>query len=206
MSPESAVSLSSLLCAFDECELQDLLSTFSCRDESIANFLKRQAIEFEKASKSRTYLFIDDQSDKEIAGFFSVAISNLYIPEVTTDGLPVSSINNRKKLDGYRGKRNGTVQTNFPVYLIGQIARNSKYPPANLSCKTLLDSATGVIQDAAQLVCGRLMLVECTKALVPFYECHGFKRQNFHVDTDSFREENLIQMIKPINNYVCSVR
>ena len=70
MSPESAVSLSSLLCAFDECELQDLLSTFSCRDESIANFLKRQAIEFEKASKSRTYLFIDDQSDKEIAGFF----------------------------------------------------------------------------------------------------------------------------------------
>lgn len=203
MSPESAVSLSSLLCAFDEHELQDLFSTFSCRDESIANFLKRQAIEFEKASKSRTYLFIDDQSEKGIAGFFSVAISNLYIPEVTTDGLPVSSINNRKKLDGYRGKRKGAVQTNFPVYLIGQLARNSKYPPACLSGKTLLDSAAGVIQDAVQLVGGRLMLVECTEDLVPFYERYGFKRQNFHVDADSFREESLIQMIKQINNHIC---
>ncbi len=47
------------------------------------------------------------------------------------------------------------------------------------------------------------MLVECTEDLVPFYERYGFKRQNFHVDADSFREESLIQMIKQINNHIC---
>ncbi len=57
MSPEEAVSLEWLLQEMDEEDIREVFSTFTCRDSKISEFLKEKAIEFEKAYKSRTYLF-----------------------------------------------------------------------------------------------------------------------------------------------------
>lgn len=50
-------------------KLSELLSSFSCeKDEDIEYFLHNRAIEFEKLSKARTYLVLDQEQlkNKEI--------------------------------------------------------------------------------------------------------------------------------------------
>lgn len=43
-------------------ELREILSSFSCdQDEDIQNFLLERAVEFEKLSKTRTYLICDQE-------------------------------------------------------------------------------------------------------------------------------------------------
>ena len=54
----------------------------------------------------------------------------------------------RKKLDGFNAKMHGIPIQEFPVYLIGQLARDSRYTNSDLSGSELLQCAIDVIASA----------------------------------------------------------
>ena len=154
--------------------LEYILSSFSClRDEDIQNFLRKRAIDFEKLLKSRTYLVIDEEQfenqnfalkDLTIYGYISLAVKVFTVPETTSN-------RQRQQLDGFSAKEHGKQISNFPCYLIGQLARNSNVPKEIISGAELLQVAYNIIGEAVKLVGGRNILVEChnNKKLVQFY-------------------------------------
>ena len=144
--------------------LEPLLSSFSCsNDEDIQNFLRNRAIDFELLSKSRTYLIIDEQQFQNsnsavdnliIYGYISLAIKVFTVPETTSN-------RQRQQLDGFSAKEHGKQISNFPCYLIGQLARNSNVPKEIINGAELLNFAYDIIAISVDAVGGRNILVEC---------------------------------------------
>ncbi|MBR1436983.1 MAG: hypothetical protein IJ587_00470, partial [Synergistaceae bacterium] len=128
----------------EDSRLKNMLSSFSCvHDEDIQNFLYNRAIEFEKLSKSRTYLIIDKEQFRKpgirldeltIYGYISLAVKVFTVPEETSN-------RQRQQLDGFSAKEHGKQISNFPCYLIGQLARNSNVPKESISGAELLNFA-----------------------------------------------------------------
>ena len=179
--------------------LEYILSSFSClRDEDIQNFLRKRAIDFEKLLKSRTYLVIDEEQfenqnfalkDLTIYGYISLAVKVFTVPETTSN-------RQRQQLDGFSAKEHGKQISNFPCYLIGQLARNSNVPKEIISGAELLQVAYNIIGEAVKLVGGRNILVEChnDKRLVQFYLDNGF----YKVSQVPDENQTMIQMIRRI--------
>ena len=125
----------------DDDKLKKLLSSFSCAyDEDIQNFLHNRAIDFEKLSKSRTYLILSEEQFQNpkvefdeftIYGYISLAVKVFTVPETTSN-------RQRQQLDGFSAKEHGKQISNFPCYLIGQLARNSNIPKEIISRAELL--------------------------------------------------------------------
>ena len=178
-------------------ELKPLLSSFLCsQDEDIEQFLHNRAIEFEKLSKSRTYLVFDEDelttkkiTELTIYGYISLALKILTVPEATSNRV-------RKELDGLNAKIHGEQIGDFPCYLIGQLSRNSNVSPNSLSGKELLAFAQDVISTAVEAVGGRFMMIECRESekLVNFYNANGFKGISRVPDN----HQPMIQMIRKI--------
>lgn len=68
-----------------------------------------------------------------ICGYISLALKILTISEHESNRI-------RKKLDGFNAKMHGIPIQEFPVYLIGQLARDSRYTNSDLSGSELLHS------------------------------------------------------------------
>ena len=174
-----SLSLSRVMNQAEGSVLQKALSSFSCKhDPDIQNFLLNRAVKFERLLKSKTYLIVDDSQvqNTEIAfenltiyGYISVALKVFKAPE---------TISNRQRLllDGFSAKEHGEQISNFPCYLIGQLARNSNVPKESISGAELLKFAYRVVGGAVRLVGGRNILVECRNIpkLVQFYTDNGF--------------------------------
>lgn len=174
-----------------EDKIQEVISTFVCnKDKDIEIFLKEKAISFEKVSKSRTYFIVDEETleagEFNILAYFSVAMQVLKVPV---------ELSNRKvkNLDGLFSKRNGETITEFPVFLIGQLAKNDTYE-YSITGKEIIEFAMSIIYTAHEKVGGRIVLVECAdkKQLIDFYINNDFEiiRQD---------EDNLIQLIRMID-------
>ena len=154
--------------------LQQILNTFSCeQDSDIASFLHSRAVEFERLSKARTYLIVDEISLKQgtftILGYFSIALKTLSIPETLSNRA-------RKELDGFSGKIHGEPIQNIPCYLIGQLARNSLTDAKTLPGNAIFGLAYGTIAAAVNLVGGRYLMIECRniESLIRFYKDNLF--------------------------------
>ncbi|MCD8053709.1 MAG: hypothetical protein LUF00_06640 [Lachnospiraceae bacterium] len=182
-------------------DLDRLLSSFSCeQDDDIESFLHKRAVEFEKLSKSRTYLVFDqeqlenasmDNQPLKIYGYISLALKILTVPETTSNRI-------RKDLDGFSSKIHGTLINDFPCYLIGQLSRASNVPKESLSGKQLVDFAYDVITAAVNSVGGRYMMIEChdNEKLIQFYEKNSFRVIARVPDED----KPMVQMICKIEN------
>ena len=188
------ISLKKLIQNFgnDSVLLNETLSSFSCdKDTDIELFLKTKAVEYEKISKSRTYLFCDYQEllKKQIVvwGYFTLSLKVLVLP----DDL---SIRARKELDGFRGKIHGKPVKEIPCFLIGQLAKNSNIGNNPISGKLLLDYADSIIKSAISAVGGRYILVECQNnpKLIKFYEENGYSE--FIRNTSG--NKTMVQMLK----------
>ena len=163
--------------AAEDEELNRLLSSFECElDPDIESFLVKRAVPFEQLSKSRTYLVIDEDELKAktigeitVLGYISLAPRVLSVPDEVSNRV-------RKELDGLSAKIHGAQITSFPVYLIGQLGRNSKVTRSVLPGGDLLALAFDVIQSAVDAVGGRYILIECheDERLVKFYRNHAF--------------------------------
>jgi hypothetical protein len=165
------------------------ITSFNCEiNPDIKGFLVNRAIPFERASKSKTYFLMDEERllNKEyvIIAYFTVALKVLKIAEL---GLSNRAI---KELDGFSAKMDGEVIYDFPVYLIGQVAKNDTYKN-EISGEAIIDHAISVISFAQDKVGGRVVLVECEN--VP-YLLDFYKKLNFKVikeDADKY-----VQLIK----------
>lgn len=92
--------------------LNRYLSSFFCeKDADIESFLRTRAAAFEKLSKSRTYLVLDEEKLADgkfiILGYFTLALKVLIIP---VD----KSIRSRQQLDGFSGKIYGEPIREIP--------------------------------------------------------------------------------------------
>jgi hypothetical protein len=97
-----------------------------------------------------------------------------------------------KELDGFSAKMDGEVIYDFPVYLIGQVAKNDTYKN-EISGEAIIDCAISVISFAQDKVGGRVVLVECENVpyLLEFYKKLGF----FAIKEDADKYVQLIKWI-----------
>lgn len=192
------IPLKDLICELEEDKrVQALLSSFSCaQDSDIENFLHRRALEFERLSKSRTYLIFDEQelATRDVAGltiygYISLALKVLTVAEETSN-------RTRKELDGFNAKIKGKPINDFPCYLIGQLARNSAVPRECLSGRQLIEFARDVISASVEAVGGRYVMIECrdSEQLLRFYQENGFSEISRLADG----EQPMVQMISKI--------
>lgn len=143
----------------DEDVVSSRLKKFACsRDSDREDFLHNKAVLFEKRGMARSYLAIEDGS---IVGYFTLSIRCMQVPE----GQPESnSLRKRMNID----PDNGVAQT----FLLGQLGR------ADCSCKglgvELLEDALSYVRRANEIVGCRVLRVDCTNDLIPYYERHGF--------------------------------
>jgi len=169
--------------------VREVLSLFFCtKNSDVETFLRDKAITFEKASRARTYLILDEEAltDGKIAiiAYFTVSMKALNLRE----GI---SKNVRKHLDGLGNKQGST----FVVYLIGQLGKNDNYR-SEIDGKELIAMAIATIKEAYDVVGGRYILVECepVPGLKKLYEDNDFTFLQESLENDS-----LIQFIRFID-------
>lgn len=177
--------------------LIQLLSSFSCeQDRDIERFLRSRAVEFERLSKSRTYLICDeeqlaDTEDKKdaliIYGYISLALKILSVPDTVSNRV-------RKELDGFHAKLHGQQIQEFPCYLIGQLSRSSNVPKDAVSGKQLIGFACDVAAAAVDAVGGRYIMAECRneEKLIRFYERNHFRE----IARVSDKDQTMVQLIR----------
>lgn len=198
-SKKRPLSLEEMMNELGDEVLKSVLFSFSCTyDEDIQNFLHNRAIEFERLLKSRTYLIVSDEQIRNpniafdeitIYGYISLAVKVFTVPKATSN-------RQRQQLDGFSAKEHGKQISNFPCYLIGQLARNSNVPKESISGAELLTFAYRTIGEVVKLVGGRNILVECrnNKKLIQFYLNNGF----YQISQVPDENQTMIQMIRRI--------
>lgn len=165
-----------------------LISHFYCKiDDDIEKFLKEKSLLFQNKNKARTYFIVDNDKLKkgefDIFAYFVLSTKILYLPEEL-------SKNQRKKIDGLYNSI-----SEIPTFLIGQIGKNDENKE-NISGKEILKYACNFIEEASDIVAGRIILVELknNQKLINFYINNGFSL----LDNNTKNEEDLLQMIKII--------
>jgi hypothetical protein len=92
-------------------KIKKLLQTFKCNQNSdLQDFLHNKALVFEKNLRSRTYLYIDNNT-KNVVAYFTIAINTLYTDNISSEVI--------KLLDGYRDDTKS-----IPCFLIGQLGKS----------------------------------------------------------------------------------
>ena len=168
------ISLAYILETYGEEPTQSMLRTFHCeRDHDREDYLHNKAIIMEKKSMSRTYLAV---LGTRILGYFSIGMKCMRIPDDT----PISK-NTRKRMN--IDEDTGVAQS----YLLGQLGRDDSSPKG--FGKELLSESLRRLIDANRIVGCRMVRLDCTDDLVPYYENNGFIR------IDKNERENLNQMV-----------
>ena len=115
--------------------------------------MREKAITFEKASRARTYLILDEEA--LIDGKINI-IAYFTVSNKALNPRDEISKNVRKYLDGLGNKRGST----FVVYLIGQLGKNDTYR-LEIDGNELVARAIATIKEAYEIVGGRCILIEC---------------------------------------------
>lgn len=163
-------------------QVRKLLKAFVCaKNADVQNFLHNRAITFENYLRSRTYLYIDNES-KGIASYFSIGITYLLTHQIDKSVV--------KFLDGYTDE---TIA--IPCYLVGQLGKSDE-------CKDkignfLLDDTLSIIDNAQNNLSGRFVLIDAVNEpkVIEFYE------QNSFVVLENSTTSKSIKMIKPYFEY-----
>jgi len=164
---------------------------FSCKkNNDLEEFLSTRAILYEQVSKSRTYLFIDEDALDEkisILGYFSIGLKTLMLPDNLSN-------NQIRKLDGYSSKINRKKINSLPVYLIGQLAKNDQYKSL-ISGDEILQAAISTIREYSSCLSGRLIAVDCK----PVDKLHEFYKRNHFIMIGHDRISGLDQFVYFLN-------
>lgn len=171
---------------YDEVSLKETLSTFNGppndkNSEDVVNFLKNDAIDYEKEDITRTYILVnDEQWEKgilQIDGYFSIALKIICFSKSIDEAFLLETFGDKKA-------------SNRVAFLIGQLARSNCSEKG--TGKKLLEEALSYISSVSDLIGGRFVYLDCDKALRSYYEQNGFAfLQNKH-------KSELIQMYKII--------
>jgi hypothetical protein len=156
-----------------------LLETFLCsKNGDLEDFLHHQAMTFENHLRSRTYIYIENET-KEIAAYFSIAIYMLDTDDISSDVILM--------IDGYKDD----VKT-IPCFLIGQVGKSDKYETFKIGNYILAD-AVEKIDEAQRLLGGRFILLDAINdpKVIEFYQ------QNTFIPIEENTTSESIKMIKP---------
>jgi len=160
-------------------KVKKLLETFSCtRNIDLQDFLYHKAVTFEKNLRSRTYLYLDNDT-QEVAAYFTITISTLHTDSISPEVIEL--------LDGY----NNDVAS-IPCFLIGQLGKSDKVEPRKIG-EYILNDAIEMIDQSQKSLGGRFILLDAInkEQVIKFYEANAF----FLIEEDSHSES--IKMIKP---------
>ena len=142
------------------------LSSFSVkRNPDVENFIRTNAVAYEKSDNARTYLVTNENDD--ILGYFSLALSVVDIPPGISKAM-------MKKMRGFGRYSADSV----PCYLLRQLARDDNASHNDLMMRDFIDFAIEYVIAAKQYVGGRFLLIDCVDDLVDLYERHGFVKIN----------------------------
>lgn len=165
--------------------VKKLLESFSCKiNADLQDFLHNKAIVFENNLRSRTYLYIDNNKENVIVGYFTLAIKYL-----ETQDLDKSIVD---FLNGHTAKTKA-----LPCYLLGQIAVSDEYRGKKIG-KFLLDDALEIIDETQEKFGGRFVLIDSVndKKVIDFYHKNSF------VEIQKDKNLKSIKMIKPYFNLI----
>lgn len=160
-------------------KVKRLLETFNCtRNTDLQDFLYNRAVTFEKNLRSRSYLYIDNDT-QEVAAYFTITISTLH-----TDGISPSVI---ELLDGYKDDI-----ASIPCFLIGQLGKSDKFESHKIG-EYILDDAIEIIDQSQHSLGGRFILLDAinVEPIINFYKDNAF----FPIEEDPNSES--VKMIKP---------
>jgi len=160
-------------------KIKKLLETFGCsRNIDLQDFLYNKALTFDKNFRSRTYIYIENDT-KHVAAYFTITISTLH-----TDGISPDVI---KLLDGYKND----IQS-IPCYLIGQLGKSDKFESFKIG-EYILNDAIEILDQSQLSLGGRFILLDAMNhdKVINFYENNAFFPIEQDPDADS------IKMIKP---------
>lgn len=137
------------------------------KNKDIEDFLKNKAVSFEQNRITSTFLVVNDEQLKKdkfvLDGFFSLSISLLCLKDDTAE-------DDKKKI---RNQQQSSKGTNFPMYLIGQLARDVRTKKG--FGKEELLTAISYIKVAQDRVGGSLVCIDCKNELIDYYSTFGFK-------------------------------
>ena len=171
-------SLQELLKNYSINQIKKFLKTFKCSlNKDIEDFLHNRAITFEKKLRARTYLLLENTTNK-LAGYFSIAISVLYANEIDKEKLlEIGDLRTPK---------------NIPCLLIGQIAKSDNYKDIKIG-NLLMELAIEKLELINKVVAGRFILLDAinNEKVIRFYEEFGF----FKIEENTAKEN--IKMIRP---------
>ncbi|MDR0524112.1 MAG: hypothetical protein LBG62_06820 [Candidatus Methanoplasma sp.] len=154
------LSLRALIESCGEYSAQSRLDSFRCRrDLHREAYLRNSAMPLEKREMSRTYLIVS-KSD-EIWGYYSLGMKCL---EIRDDAVVSSSMRRKMNVN----EETGVAQS----YLLGQLGRSDDSPKG--LGEMMLADALDIFRDANLLIGCRMVRLDCSADLVPYYKKHGF--------------------------------
>jgi|TARA_Y100000310_G_scaffold280411_1_gene300134 hypothetical protein len=148
--------------ALTSSEIEELLQTFSSRDQDIQIFLHSKAIQFEREDKCRTYLLVGE--DGNIHAYFSISTKELALRRFT-----VSATQRRRMKINPQDE-----EQRVRCFLIGQLGKNFAIETP-ITLKDILNEVDAIVIQAQTLVGNRLLILECNAHLIPNYQTCNFK-------------------------------
>lgn len=177
-----------------EPELIRTISEFSCpQNPDVANFLKKNAVEFTKKSQLVTYLVFSVES-KELLGYFTLALKPLSVR-----GETVSNTTKRKLLRISELDESSDTYT-MSAYLIAQLGKNYTNGVNNkITGNELVELAWTVIEDAQYMLGGIVTFLEAENAekLLSFYRNNRFSQfDTRQIASDAEKSHELVQLLR----------
>jgi len=160
-------------------KIKKLLQSFKCNQNiDLQDFLYNKALVFEKNLRSRTYLYIDNNT-KNIVAYFTIAINTLYTDNISSEVI--------KLLDGYRDDTKS-----IPCFLIEQLGKSDLYKDIKIG-QFIIEDAIEIIDNSQMSLGGRFILLDSIniKEVISFYE------NNLFFAIENNQELDSIKMIKP---------
>jgi hypothetical protein len=149
--------------------LSKFLEGFSChKNQDVQDFLRKKAIRFDSTHNSRTYLIFDEeQLNFGIFCYFTLSFKEI----ILEDDYQISK-SKIKKLNGI-SKNAERIR----AFLIGQLGKNTSIKNNPLNLKEILSEVFSILQQAQELIGGRVILLECedNEKLINLYRNNGFE-------------------------------
>lgn len=195
------INLSDIIKTIGEDGVKPILSSFSCPNKDVENFLKYKSIEFSKRDFAKTHLVFwasEDEKEKYLVGYYTIAPKFFSISKDNVSNSQYRKISQYGEFDSYLKK------CTISAILIGQLGKN--YTDGNDTLITgdeLLQLALDKVKSIQTEIGGRYTYLECedNPFLLSFYESNGFiqfGKRTLDADETDINGTYLIQLLKKI--------
>lgn len=187
------VNIHTALAKSGEEKIQQILSTFSCSNKEVQEFIRNKAVDFAKRRLSITYLVFS--KDNDLVGVFTLANKFARIPAKEVSNTVKSQI---RKFAVWDEADDSYITS---AILVAQFGKSDIVPKEkNIRGDELMAITMDVIQEVQQRVGGKLVWLECeeeNERAQTFYE-HGHYKFHQFAKRDASDGTVYIQMLKLI--------